>query len=214
MYARLLEKLLGAELVPGMWVRLGCEYVQGGRAHVTLPALPGYYMRARLVAMLQARGPLRPGYDVHHVDGNRMNDQPSNLGVLTGSDHWAAEYGERLCRRPGSSFGGRICWGKRPVSVGGAVIRAAVGREQLPKGLVVYVVGVEDWRRVTVEDCYVGNRGVVGAWSRLRRRHGEEAMRQSVKDSVERYPWVHGPEFVRCCLAGEEPWRGVTEKAA
>lgn len=32
-------------------------------------------------------GPIPPGYDVHHVDENKTNSDPSNLAIHTASDH-------------------------------------------------------------------------------------------------------------------------------
>lgn len=43
--------------------------------------------RHRLVAEKMLGRPLKPGEIVHHIDGDKQNDEPKNLKVMTQSDH-------------------------------------------------------------------------------------------------------------------------------
>lgn len=67
--------------------------VWSGRAWVYQPTharatnSSGYVKRAVLVAEDLLGRPLLPEEDVHHLDGNKMNDRPENLMVLTHAAH-------------------------------------------------------------------------------------------------------------------------------
>ena len=41
----------------------------------------------RIVAEQKIGRPLRPGEIVHHIDGNKRNNDPSNLEVMTQAEH-------------------------------------------------------------------------------------------------------------------------------
>lgn len=63
-----------------------------GRVLVLRPDHPnaradGYIYRYRLVASEMLGRPLRPDEIVHHIDGDKANDHPSNLLVTTPSEH-------------------------------------------------------------------------------------------------------------------------------
>ena len=47
----------------------------------------GWKSTHRTVAAKKMGGPIRSGYHVHHVDGNKLNNRPSNLKVVTPSVH-------------------------------------------------------------------------------------------------------------------------------
>lgn len=47
----------------------------------------GYVYRYRLIASAALGRALRPNEIVHHIDGDESNDDPSNLIVMTQSDH-------------------------------------------------------------------------------------------------------------------------------
>ena len=49
----------------------------------------GYVAVHRDVASKKIGRPLRPNEVVHHIDGNKRNNRPSNLQVMTRKQHWA-----------------------------------------------------------------------------------------------------------------------------
>lgn len=46
----------------------------------------GYVLRYRLVYE-ENFGPIPPGYEIHHIDGNPSNDDPSNLEAMPKGKH-------------------------------------------------------------------------------------------------------------------------------
>jgi len=55
-----------------------------GRALVCL--ISGWALRSRVV-WVQVHGPIPAGHLIHHVDGNLLNDELSNLACVTPSEH-------------------------------------------------------------------------------------------------------------------------------
>ena len=48
----------------------------------------------RLIAMTVLGITLADGMDVHHIDGNKLNNDPSNLMVLSHADHARLHYAD------------------------------------------------------------------------------------------------------------------------
>ena len=51
----------------------------------------GILFRHQLVAMWKLKRPLRPEEEVHHIDGNPLNNHPCNLMVVTRKEHMAID---------------------------------------------------------------------------------------------------------------------------
>lgn len=64
----------------------GYVLVRVGVGH-PLADVRGYAYEHRVVAEEKIGRPLRPGEQVHHIDGNKQNNDPANLEVLTAADH-------------------------------------------------------------------------------------------------------------------------------
>lgn len=50
---------------------------------------------------------LSPEYDVHHKDGNRLNNDPQNLEILTRSEHMKKHFAERRAQKSASLNSGK-----------------------------------------------------------------------------------------------------------
>lgn len=48
----------------------------------------GYAPEHRVIASKKIGRPLRDNEVVHHRDGNKLNNKPSNLQVMTRFEHW------------------------------------------------------------------------------------------------------------------------------
>lgn len=63
---------------------------------------PADLARARARRYIWSRaGPIPAGHEVHHVDGDPLNNRPSNLRLLSRADHTAIHRGDRS-RRSGA----------------------------------------------------------------------------------------------------------------
>ena len=69
----------------------GATRIIKGRVWVRLPdhpnALKGWVQRSRLVASERLGRPLRSDEHVHHIDQDMLNDEPSNLQVMSHGEH-------------------------------------------------------------------------------------------------------------------------------
>ena len=59
----------------------------------------GWKFTHRRVAEKKMGGRIRSGHEVHHVDGNKRNNRPSNLRVLSKSAHRAIHSVKRIFKR-------------------------------------------------------------------------------------------------------------------
>jgi hypothetical protein len=79
----------------------GYVLVRVGVGH-PLADVRGYAYEHRLVAEAKLGRALLPSEQVHHVDGNKQNNDPGNLVVVTQTEHRAEHRRqERGLRRPG-----------------------------------------------------------------------------------------------------------------
>ena len=56
----------------------------------------GYVAVHRDVASKKLGRPLRPNEVVHHRDGNKLNNRPSNLQVMTRKQHWKVHHPNKV----------------------------------------------------------------------------------------------------------------------
>ena len=61
----------------------------------------------RLIAMTVLGITLTDGMDVHHIDGNKLNNDPSNLMVLSHADHARLHYADMVRGARGRFVGRR-----------------------------------------------------------------------------------------------------------
>ncbi len=47
----------------------------------------GWKFTHRTVAAKKLGGPIFKGYQVHHINGNKLNNRPSNLTVVSAAQH-------------------------------------------------------------------------------------------------------------------------------
>lgn len=64
----------------------GYVFVRVGQAH-HLADVRGYAYEHRVVAEQKIGRAIAPGEHVHHIDGNKTNNDPANLEVLTVAEH-------------------------------------------------------------------------------------------------------------------------------
>ena len=55
-----------------------------------------YIMKNEQSIEIDGKKYLKPEYDVHHIDGNKLNNDPSNLMILTRSEHAKIHAEEKL----------------------------------------------------------------------------------------------------------------------
>lgn len=61
--------------------------VQNGRVREHRVIAEKYLLTEENSVMIDGKRYLSPEYDVHHIDGNKLNNSPDNLMVLTRSEH-------------------------------------------------------------------------------------------------------------------------------
>ena len=69
----------------------GYVLLRVGKDH-PLADVRGYAYEHRVVAAAKIGRPLRKGEVVHHIDGNRQNNDPSNVEVMSSTAHHALEH--------------------------------------------------------------------------------------------------------------------------
>lgn len=81
----------------------------GVRHH--LADVRGYAYEHRLVAEKKLGRPLKPGEQVHHIDGNKQNNDPDNIEVMPSIAHhrFKERKKESNRRTPGASNVGVFC---------------------------------------------------------------------------------------------------------
>ena len=75
------------------------EYVYLNRPDHPNAAKNGIVGEHVVVASEKIGRPLLPGEVVHHVDGDKANNDPDNLRVMTNSDHMRYHRREHLSKR-------------------------------------------------------------------------------------------------------------------
>lgn len=75
--------------------------------------LCGYYFQHRGVRLHRTvwqhfHGPIPEGFHVHHIDGDRSNNQRSNLELLEGSNHLSGHMGQAERRNASRSRIGKV----------------------------------------------------------------------------------------------------------
>jgi len=78
----------------------GYVLIRVGAGH-HLADVRGYAYEHRLVAEAKTSRRLAPGEIVHHVDGNKQNNDPANIEVLPSIAHHRHEHGSGATRSPG-----------------------------------------------------------------------------------------------------------------
>mgnify|MGYP003620845108 CR=1 FL=1 len=58
-------------------------------------------------------GPIPDGYDVHHLDGNKANDDPANLALVDRRQHRHSHAAENGSKSSGSAAGAIAMWAAR-----------------------------------------------------------------------------------------------------
>ena len=76
----------------------GYRLIRVGKGH-PLADVRGYAYEHRLIAQKKYGRQLRAGEVVHHIDGDKLNNDPSNLEVMPSIAHHAAEHRSRSDKR-------------------------------------------------------------------------------------------------------------------
>lgn len=85
----------------------GVRYYRS-KSHQYLQANNGELLHRRICE--DAHGPIPDGYDVHHIDFNHENNDPSNLVALSRAEHHQVHMGERRDHLERMWEAGRRAW--------------------------------------------------------------------------------------------------------
>lgn len=58
-------------------------------------------------------GPIPDGYDVHHLDGDKANDDPANLAIVDRHEHRNSHAAENGAKSTSASVGAAAMWAAR-----------------------------------------------------------------------------------------------------
>ncbi len=67
--------------------KTGGKIIRDGYTSIYKPEIKEYVFEHRLIMEKRLGRPLKPSEKVHHIDGNKQNNDPKNLFLTTAGDH-------------------------------------------------------------------------------------------------------------------------------